>query len=300
MSFSIEPLSSDLPFGKVVRGLRAHHIADPVIQQQLRDTWIASGVLVFRDGDINEQFHIDLSRLFGPLAVHTTREYLDKRNPELLTLVSKGETQIEVDGEIGEFQSWHKDLIHNEKDNRGGILRAIEPSSRGGLTGFIDLIDAYRRLPQALKDRIEGLRAVYQMSLHDDSPFSTRSRVRVLQQSAALQSIRARVERDFPPSSHPLTFVLPETGQTVLNYSPFHLRDIEGLTQAEGLDLMQALSDHIFDSPAYHHKWSTDEMVLWDNWRLVHMVSLIPVKERRVMQRTTIAGDYGLGRLVAA
>ena len=37
-------------------------------------------------------------------------------------------------------------------------------------------------------------------------------------------------------------------------------------------------------------------MVLWDNWRMLHSVSPAPASEERVMQRTTIKGDYGLGR----
>ena len=33
---------------------------------------------------------------------------------------------------------------------------------------------------------------------------------------------------------------------------------------------------------------------------MVHMVSLQSLDEERIMQRTTIAGDYGFGRKVAA
>ncbi len=38
-------------------------------------------------------------------------------------------------------------------------------------------------------------------------------------------------------------------------------------------------------------------MVLWDNWRMMHCALGVPEKEQRHMQRTTIAGDYGRGRI---
>ena len=37
-------------------------------------------------------------------------------------------------------------------------------------------------------------------------------------------------------------------------------------------------------------------MVLWDNWRMMHSANGVAIDDRRSMQRTTIAGDYALGR----
>jgi taurine dioxygenase len=41
-------------------------------------------------------------------------------------------------------------------------------------------------------------------------------------------------------------------------------------------------------------------MLIWDNWRILHSVSGSPPDAGRCMHRTTIAGDYGLGRFEAA
>ncbi len=109
----------------------------------------------------------------------------------------------------------------------------------------------------------------------------------------------ARLDRDFPPVSHPLVFVQPETGRKVLNLSPFFAMYVEELGDQEGHELLLELSAHILDSRAYHHRWSTDEMILWDNWRMLHSVTPVPLDEERVMQRTTIKGDYGVGRRLA-
>ena len=46
----------------------------------------------------------------------------------------------------------------------------------------------------------------------------------------------------------------------------------------------------------YLHRWEEGDMVLWDNWRMLHSARGVPPEERRIMRRTTIVGDYGLGR----
>jgi taurine dioxygenase len=118
----------------------------------------------------------------------------------------------------------------------------------------------------------------------------------VLRTAAAAAGVISRQGKDFPPVAHPLVFVQPETGRKVLNYSPFFAMYVEGMAPEESHALLKELSAHILDSPAYHHKWSTDEMILWDNWRMLHSVTPAPLDQERVMQRTTIKGDYGVGR----
>jgi taurine dioxygenase len=298
MPYVVEPLSSDLPFGKTVRGLTAAEISQEPVREALRALWNECALIKFVDGDSDPEFHLELSKVFGPLEVHRTKEFQDDKIPELLKFASSADpTEIEVDGERGgQFQSWHKDSIYLEKVNLGGMLRALQPTSRGGLTGFIDLAYAYDTLSEAMKARIADLRVVYQMSLQDQHPYTTGEQIRVLKKSDQLAALFARRDRDYPPVSHPLVFVQPGSGRTILNFSPSHAKFVEGLDAAESHELLLTIARHVYASPAYHHQWAVGEMVLWDNWRTVHMVSLQPLDEERIMQRTTITGDYGLGR----
>ena len=299
MPFTVEPLGPGLSFGKTIRGLTSQDIGDPEVCVQLRRHWIEDGLVVFRDGEINEEFQLALSRLFGPLEAHPVRELLTEGKPELITLFATPEntTVLEVDGVVGGgYLGWHKDLVYVEKINHGGILRALKATTTGGRTGFIDQIDAYDRLPDALKQRIEGLHIVYRLGSFDEMKYMTRSPVRIVQTAAMAVSVIKSVETKFPPVSHPLVFIQPETGRKVLNLSPFFAKYIEELGPEDGHELLTELAHHILDSPAYHHTWSTGDMILWDNWRMLHSVSPAPVTEERVMQRTTIKGDYGAGR----
>ena len=47
----------------------------------------------------------------------------------------------------------------------------------------------------------------------------------------------------------------------------------------------------------YWHAWRPTDMVIWDNHRVLHGVEGCDPQYERRMQRTTIAGDYGLGRM---
>src|SRR5579872_3857797 len=88
LPYRVEPLSSDLTFGRVVRGLTSADIQDDSTRLALRDLWIHHGVLVFRDGEINDRFQIELSQVFGPLERHPVKEVLVVGNPDLIVLKS--------------------------------------------------------------------------------------------------------------------------------------------------------------------------------------------------------------------
>ena len=302
MQYSVEPIAPGLRFGRIVRGLSATAIADEQVRAELRRLWVDYGLLLFRDCPIADGFQIALSRVFGPLGAHPVREVQSDRVPELIRITSLPEdsTIVEIDGEQGgAWLGWHSDLVYHHEINHGGMLRALKLTSRGGLTGFIDQIEAYDRLPQAMRDRIEGLSVVYQLGLIDRFPLAYGGKVRLVRMAEHSATLMARVEQDFPPVAHPLVFAQQETGRKVLNLSPMFARYIEGMRNAEGDALLADLAGHILDCPQYHHRWTLDDMLLWDNWRMLHSISLAPIDEPRIMQRTTIAGDYALGRKVA-
>ena len=62
------------------------------------------------------------------------------------------------------------------------------------------------------------------------------------------------------------------------------------------------MSDEIVEKAkdlCYFHRWQPTDMVIWDNWRCLHWVSGMSPDHTRCMHRTTIEGDYGLGRFEA-
>lgn len=300
MVYSVEKLQDGLGFGKQVIGLQPADIDRESVRAELRDHWIQDGLIVFRGSEVTPQFQIELSRVFGELEVHPIRELRSADHDELITLVSDKDREglFEIDGvESVAFLPWHSDLIFTDRINHGGLLTANSITSWGGQTGFIDQVQAYDLLPDELKAEIEGLEIVYQLCVNPGySRYGSKSRIRTILTSDFEKSVGPRLDRDFPPVVHPVTFVQPDTGRKVLNVSPFGAKHILGRDDPDGHALLQRLVDHLTASPSYFHSWRPSEMLLWDNWRMAHCVTGAPPDEIRVMQRTTIMGDYGLGR----
>src|SRR5262249_7141712 len=154
-------------------------------------------------------------------------------------------------------------LIYVDRINRGGLLRAITIPKRGGYTGFIDQIDLYSKMPADLKAQIEGLNVIY----HYDSTVKKFGKI----VERRRRSDRPNHPERYPHVAHPMVFTQKETGRKVLNVSPWFARGIEGRENtAEGDALLARVIDFCEDeSRAYYHHWEPDDMVLWDNWRML-------------------------------
>jgi taurine dioxygenase len=74
---------------------------------------------------------------------------------------------------------------------------------------------------------------------------------------------------------------------------------IADMENAEGDALLEEVCQTInalAKIQSYFHKWRPTDMAIWDNTRTLHAVSGNRPQDGRTMQRTTIKGDYGLGR----
>jgi len=296
-------LDRRLPFGRMVLGLEASDIRDARVVRELRDLWIQYGLIVFRDGQSDSDFQIDLSRCFGDLQVHAIKEMVHPDRDELFVAKGGDGALLEVDGEVlSGFIPWHSDQVFMVQTNHGGILRIVEQPAGGGNTGFIDQIEAYDALPQAMKDRIEGQEVAYVMKsgVTTNFKFLPRQQIRLIRPHPFQDGIDARIAAGgYPPVVHPLVFAQPETGRKVLNLSPMFADFIVGMDRADSDALLMALAEHLTDeSRAYDHAWQPGDMVLWDNWRMLHTARGVPEGLHREGHRTSIAGDYELGRLL--
>jgi taurine dioxygenase len=307
MTYRIDKLDPARKFGIAISGLTEGDLASDAVRTDLHRLWIEHGLIVFR-GEASSSFHIALSKVFGPCELHPVKETRIEEFPELIevqyspTHKAYDTGVYEVGGkELGGWLPWHKDNIYVSRINHGGILRALTVPPEGGNTGFIDQIEAYEALPNDLKARIEDLLVVYKMRMHfADQRYASPVPIKLLRTCDFVEKVVAREETDFPLVVHPAVYRQKETGRPVLNISPMFAEYIYGMDNAEGHKLLRRLVDHVSSSKfAFYHKWVVGEMVLWDNWRTLHSAEGVDPQATRWMRRTTIGGDYSLGRKLA-
>ncbi len=300
MPIETTPLSPHI--GLEVGGLDLEQDFDEATQRAIRAAWIQGGILLFRNGRTPEA-HLRLSRCFGKLEPSATKDLNVESNPYLMELKYDPEnrkapgTMMRVDGnERAGWLGWHWDQSFMPVIVRGAVLRMIEPAAEAGETGFIDGIAAYERLPPSLRRRIEGLEVVYhftpQMELNR---FGFPDDLVNLKNDPDTAAFLQRY--DFPPVVHPLVITQAETGRKVLKLSPMHAKYVHDMDESQSDELLRELAAHLVDPRyAYFHKWRENDLIVWDNWRVIHSAAGVPFHVRRRAQRTTLLGDYGYGR----
>jgi taurine dioxygenase len=298
MDYSLSPLPGQPDFGVVVNGFKPDSLDDESVRNELYDLWIDKGLIVFRETDGLET-QLKLSEVFGECEVHPLLQQADMphENKISVNIVESEGAIFEVDGEErAGWLDWHKDSIYTDTINHGGLLWSVTVPERGGDTGFIDQIAAYDALPNDLKERCENLNVIYRYSLDGtDCRFSNWPVRRVSLNDFQKSTTEHYLER--PRVMHPMVYTQEHTGRKVINVSPWFADGIEGMENEEGDRLLREVIAHVtHPERIYFHKWVPGEMILWDNWRMLHCATGTPVGMKRHMRRTTIFGDYALGR----
>ena len=295
MALSIIPLSDAL--GAEVRGLDlSRRISDAEFDQVLA-AWYRHLVLVFPDQHLSIQQHIDFSRRFGPLEVHPSRKYILPDNPEILLLTNRR-------GADGNYVSlkdggtvWHSDLSYMRFPSMASLLHAIDVPETGGDTAWVNMYAVYDALPDTLKRRIGGLRAVHQFDQADNPrlvpPPAPGGGPRAHGRGTMWQKKSAAVKARTPDAPHPIVRTHPITEKKALFVNPRFTIRIADMDADAGEALLLELFDHA-ERPAhlYRHRWSRNELILWDNRCSQHLAcGGVPDDQLRTMQRTTVCGD---------
>lgn len=301
VAFKVAPLPGQDRFGAVVTELSPDSIDEPGTRKALHALWIDRGVVVFKDVAGGMDTQIRLSQIFGEPEIHPMMVGTDiKTEHKALAPIEYDRDSgnlYEVNGtQLGGYLPWHFDAAYVDRINHGGILRPEILPKRGGDTGFIDQIAAYEALPQALRDKIERLSVLYSYQPDLTKPRFGDRADRTIQMSELFRrgmdhpSVQVR-------AIHPLVYEQAVTGRKVLHVSPWFADGIEGMEDEAGDALLREVIGYVLRPELmYFHKWEADDMVLWDNWRMLHSARGVPPDEKRIMRRTTIVGDYGLGR----
>jgi len=246
-------------------------------------------VVFFRDQHLTNEQHIAFSRRLGELEIHIVKKYLLPADPEILLVSNIKNDAGEHIGLADAGFTWHSDTSYRKNPSRCSLLYAKEVPHRDGKplgdTVFANCIAAYEALPDAMKRRLAGTKAIHRYSMRRRVDNSPRPKLTAAQLA------------ETPDIAHPIVRSHPYTGRKALYVTAGEcigivLRDGEQMPEDEALDMIAELDAHcVRPEFCYRHSWRIGDLVMWDNASAMHLaICDYTLPERRLMHRTTVIG----------
>jgi taurine dioxygenase len=282
--------------GLEVLGLDLSHEITKDTVHELREIWKKAGVVLFRGVGTSPEALLHFSRCFGDLEPHPFENIRLPGYPELILLTNKGGPR----GPVYAFDGvptcgripWHTDLAFKTVPNAGALLNMVEKAEIGGHTAWLDTALAYEALDEALKRQIDGLEARFDFC-------ADLSRMRFNNPGGIRIGDAKSDFPDYPPIARPIVWNHPETSRKILNICPLNIQGIIGMDDAASETLIKTLIDAVTQPQfIYEHAWEDNDIVLWDNYRMMHSAVGHRVDVTRVVHRTTLRGQTTVGRIM--
>jgi len=280
-SIKVEPLTCSIgaELSNVNLGAASR---DPGLVAEIRALLLKHRVLFFRDQDITRAEHVAFARHFGELEDHPVIGS-DPENPGLVRIYKTPENP----GDRYE-NAWHTDATWRDKPPFGCVLRCVECPPVGGDTMWVNMAEAYARLPAHIKEQIAGLRARHSIE-------ATFGAAMPIEKRHGLKAM-------FPDAEHPVVRTHPETGEKVLfvnafttHFTNFHTADNVRFGQDYAPGGAQLLSYLISQAtiPEYQvrFRWRPNSVAFWDNRATQHYAVMDYPPCHRKMERAGIIGD---------
>ncbi|MNQ56351.1 Alpha-ketoglutarate-dependent taurine dioxygenase [compost metagenome] len=183
---------------------------------------------------------------------------------------------------------WHADVTYKKAPPRGAVLRCELGPDTGGDTIWSNMVMAYEKLPEAIKQRIAGLYAKHSA----EHAFGAQMPIADRHAMAAKN----------PAAEHPVVLTHPETGEKVLFVSSVFTTHFSNFYNFEdvryGQDFMPE-AHHLLNYltsqaaiPEYQVrlKWRPNTVAMWDNLLCQHYAVADYGNVTRKMLRATLTG----------
>ena len=242
---------------------------DDTLIAEVRAALLHYKVVSFRNQDLTREQHIDFARQFGGLEIHPATPK-DQPDPEVLRIAHGPKSR-------GAENMWHSDVTWREAPSLGSILRALELPKVGGDTLFANMVMAYDRLSDEMKEKIEPLSAS-----HDIARVFARR----------LGKKAEELHDKYPPMVHPVVRTHPETKERVIYVNGAFTDHIVDMDPEESRALLDTLYKTAWNPELQcRFRWEVGSMAFWDNRACQHFAASDYYPDVRVMERVTIEGD---------
>lgn len=285
MGVSFKPLHRT--FAAEALGVDIRRPLAPASVREIDEGMNRFGVLVFRGQSLSQDEQMAFTRQFGELDIGFRRVTTagGPLPPHRFAYQELADiSNVAIDGQVASRESrkivanianqlWHADSSFQRPRAKYSMLHAVVVPAMGGETEFCDERDAYDRLDEETKARLEGLQAEH-FALHSrfllgDTDYSEA-------QVKAIQAVRWPVVQTHAGS-----------GRKHL-YIGAHARAIDGMTVAEARMLLMDLLEHATQREyVYRHRWQPGDLVIWDNRCVLHRGRAYDFNQRRELRRST-------------
>jgi taurine dioxygenase len=280
-SIKVEPLTCAIgaELGNVDLGAASR---DPDLVAEIRGLLLKHRVLFFRDQEMSRPEHVAFARHFGQLEDHPVAGS-DPDNPGLVRIYKS------PDSPNDRYENaWHTDATWREKPPFGCVLRCVECPPVGGDTMWANMVLAYEKLPEQVKEQIASLRARHSIEATFGAAMPTEKRL--------------ALKAQFPDAEHPVVRTHPDTGEKILfvnafttHFTNFHTPENVRVGQDYthgGVQLLQYLiSQALIPEYQVRFRWQKNSVAFWDNRSTQHYAVMDYPPCHRKMERAGIIGE---------
>ena len=249
---------------------------------EIRALLLRYKVLFLRDQDMTRAEHVAFARRFGELEDHPVVGS-DPEHPGLVRIYKGPDTRND------QYENaYHCDTTWRECPQLGAVLRCVEGPEVGGDMIWVNMAEAYARLPEPIQQQIAGLRARHSV----EASFG----------AAMPIERRLALKAQYPDAEHPVVRTHPETGEKVLfvnafathftNYhTPQNARFGQDFSPGASLLLNYLISQAYI--PEYQVRWRfrNNSVAIWDNRCTQHYAVQDFWPAVRKLERAGIVGD---------
>lgn len=253
--------------------------------QQVQQALAQHSVLFFRGQKFTPTQQLEVTRRFGPILRVPYIKHLEEYPDIIAVLKEADERKISTFG-----GTWHSDFSFLDEPPSLTLLYALELPELGGDTLWSSQYAAYEALSPGMQKLLDPLRAV-----QTAWPHGTRG-----PGAGAAVSRSVGMVRNDPLADRevlqPVVRVHPVTGRKALFVNPVYTQYFEGMSEEESRPLLQYLFHHAVRAEfTCRLRWEPGTLAVWDNQCLLHLAINDYDGSRRLLHRTTVAGQRAVG-----
>ncbi len=276
-TLTIEPIKQHI-------GARVHvsreQLLDDATVTAVRDALEDRNVLVFPKLQLTDSEQVAFTDRLGKRGSYTQKAPgNDATQKDVYTVTLDRNINTQPEYVLGTF-FWHIDGVTIDQPLPKATLitsRKVAPS--GGQTEFASTYAAYANLPEADKQAFASLRVLHKLETSMRPVFDAMS-----------EEDLSRWREMSSAMIHPLVWTHASGRKSLLIGT--HADRIVEQPIAHGRSTLVRLQEWAAQPDfSYRHEWNEGDLVIWDNWGVMHRVVPYDQDSGRRMHRTTIMGQ---------